>query len=71
MITHLEFKRFKCFKELSLDPRQITIFIGENGSGKSSVLQALACLKQSVNGSSFRTSGTSVILGSFQQVVFG
>lgn len=71
MITHLELRRFKCFQELKLDPRQITIFIGKNGTGKSSVLQALACLRQSVGHRTLVTRGSLVDIGSVPDVTHG
>ena len=47
MITNITLKNFKCFRELEVNPKLITVFIGPNGTGKSSVLQALLLLKQS------------------------
>ena len=47
MITNIALQNFKCFRHLSVDPKLITVFIGPNGTGKSSVLQALHLLKQS------------------------
>ena len=48
MITNITLQNFKCFRELEVNPKLITVFIGPNGTGKSSVLQALLLLKQSV-----------------------
>ena len=47
MITNIALKNFKCFRELEVNPKLITVFIGPNGTGKSGVLQALLLLKQS------------------------
>ena len=47
MITNITLQNFKCFRELEVNPKLITVFIGPNGTGKSSVLQALLLLKQS------------------------
>lgn len=47
MITNISLENFKCFRRLSVDPKQITVLIGPNGTGKSGVLQALLLLKQS------------------------
>ncbi len=46
MITELTLRNFKCFREVSISPKLVTILIGPNGTGKSSVLQALCLLKQ-------------------------
>ena len=48
MITNISLQNFKCFRQLSIDPKLVTVLIGPNGSGKSSVLQALMLLKQSI-----------------------
>ena len=49
MITNISLQDFKCFRQLSIDPKLVTVLIGANGAGKSSVLQALMLLKQSMN----------------------
>lgn len=41
MITRLYIKAFKCFEEENLTFRNLTILTGTNGSGKSSVIQAI------------------------------
>ena len=46
MITNISLENFKCFRQLDIDPKLITVLIGPNGSGKSGVLQALMLLKQ-------------------------
>ena len=48
MITNISLQDFKCFRHLSIDPKLVTVLIGANGAGKSSVLQALMLLKQSI-----------------------
>ena len=47
MITNITLQNFKCFRQISVDPKLITVFVGPNGTGKSGVLQALLLLKQS------------------------
>lgn len=42
MITSITLENFKCFRKVEVNPRRITAFVGPNGTGKSSVLQALA-----------------------------
>ena len=51
MITNITLENFKCFQKVSIDPKQVTLFIGPNGTGKSGVLQALLLLKQSEDAS--------------------
>ena len=49
MITNITLENFKCFRRVSINPKLLTVLIGPNGTGKSSVLQALLLLKQSVD----------------------
>ena len=48
MITGIVLENFKCFKRVEIHPKRITCFVGANGTGKSSVLQAFGLLKQEV-----------------------
>lgn len=41
MIKYLHMKNFKCFPELSIKLRPLTLLCGVNSSGKSSVIQAM------------------------------
>ncbi|RLA84515.1 MAG: hypothetical protein DRG78_01285 [Epsilonproteobacteria bacterium] len=41
MIDKLDIEAFKCFKKESLEFRNLTVLTGTNGSGKSSVIQAI------------------------------
>ena len=47
MIDKLQIINFKCFKELQLKLRKITLLTGINGMGKSSIIQTLLLLRQS------------------------
>ena len=47
MITNIDLENFKCFRNLDIAPKLVTVLIGANGTGKSGVLQALLLLKQS------------------------
>ena len=67
MITSIVLENFKCFRKLEVNPRLVTVFIGPNGTGKSSVLQALALLKQSADRGVLDFSGALVNLGEQQQ----
>ena len=48
MITGITLENFKCFRRVEINPKQVTCFVGANGTGKSSVLQAFGLLKQTV-----------------------
>nr|VFJ42913.1 MAG: Predicted ATPase [Candidatus Kentron sp. FM]VFJ43546.1 MAG: Predicted ATPase [Candidatus Kentron sp. FM]VFK05590.1 MAG: Predicted ATPase [Candidatus Kentron sp. FM] len=50
MITRLDLQHFKCFEILKLPLGPLTLLSGANASGKSSVLQALALLHQTLRG---------------------
>lgn len=47
MITGLTFRNFKCFESAELPLGGLTLLAGQNGMGKSTVLQSLLLLKQS------------------------
>lgn len=51
MITYITLENFKGFARVSIQPKRITAFVGPNGTGKSSVLQAFGLLKQTMEGS--------------------
>jgi energy-coupling factor transporter ATP-binding protein EcfA2 len=41
MITKIELQNFKNFEDISLDLSQVTVLVGPNNSGKTTILQAL------------------------------
>jgi AAA15 family ATPase/GTPase len=48
-LTNLTIKNFRCFEDFKLkDLKRINIFVGDNNSGKSSVLEAVGFLYPSV-----------------------
>ncbi len=49
MIREIKIENFKSIEQVSLDFGRITIFIGENGSGKSNILEALAMSSAAAN----------------------
>lgn len=69
MINNIKLENLKCFRNLEINPKLITILIGPNGTGKSSVLQALALLKQSIGHSGLRISGGLVNFARYQDIV--
>lgn len=42
MISEIQIKNFKSIPDLTLRPGRVTVLIGENGSGKSNILEAIA-----------------------------
>lgn len=48
MIARIDLDNFKCFERLSLPLRPLTLLSGANASGKSSVLQAVVLLHQTI-----------------------
>jgi len=48
MLRNLHIESFKCFEEVDIELRQLTLLSGENSGGKSSAIQALVLLAQSV-----------------------
>ena len=75
MITHIRMKNFKSWQDskmVKLSP--LTGFFGTNSSGKSSLLQILLLLKQTVGREEvlfFGDEKSLVNLGSFQEVIHG
>ena len=55
MLDTIEIENFKCFEHLKLRCAPLTVLCGLNGMGKSSVFQALLCLR---NYGAFSTLGT-------------
>ncbi len=74
MITEVRLRNFKCFEELDLPLAPLTLLSGENGAGKSSVLQALLLLRQSAVHGALKDNGLVlngelVRLGSFGTIL--
>lgn len=74
MISSLELKNFKCFENMQINLKNVNIFAGVNGVGKSTVFQALLLLRQSFfvdqeNGR-LHLNGKYVEMGNSQDVVY-
>ncbi|VVB92132.1 AAA ATPase domain protein [uncultured archaeon] len=48
MLQKIKLQNFKLHKDTSLEIKPITLFIGQNNSGKSSIFQALQLIKQNI-----------------------
>ena len=73
MLTRIELRHFKCFETLKLPLRPLTLLSGANASGKSSVMQALVLLHQTMRehewSSRLMLNGAAVRLGAVADVV--
>ena len=73
MLERLDLRFFKCFEELRLPLAPLTLLTGLNASGKSSVLQALVLLHQTVREHEWTTrlalNGAGVRLGTMPDVI--
>jgi predicted ATPase len=70
MLTGLTLRNFKCFEAAEIPLGRITVLIGENGTGKSSVLHALALIRQSLGQGGLVYSGEFIDLSSYRDVSF-
>ena len=73
MLTEIKLTNFKCFKEETAIPlSKFNLFTGVNGAGKSTVLQALLLMRQSIEHNPYTTelilNGSCVSLGSFDDI---
>jgi predicted ATPase len=73
MLSELHIANFKCFETLNLRLRPLTLLTGVNGGGKSSVIQALVLLSQTLAerewGKSLLLEGPDLALGSAADVL--
>ncbi len=73
MITRIDLKHFKCFDTLKLPLQRLTLLSGFNASGKSTVLQALVLLHQTIREHEWSErlllNGTAVRLGAVRDVI--
>lgn len=74
MLNKLKIKNFKCFSDVTFELSNLNLLAGANGCGKSSVIQALLLLRQSLeeNGSlnKLSTYGKYVNLGLSSDVLY-
>jgi len=75
MFTKLGLKNFKAFDDLTISLKPITLLLGPNNSGKSSIIAAIRLLVQTVESSDptvpLLLNGTMGNLGTYKDIVFG
>lgn len=73
MLRKVQISNFKCFETLDLPLAPLTLLSGVNGGGKSSVIQALVLLSQTMNerelGSGLLLEGPELALGTISDVL--
>ncbi len=75
MLTKLRIKNFKCFEDTGeMEIRPLTLLVGPNSSGKSSIMQFLLALRQTVESPdiqvAFAPNDSWVRLGSYPDFIF-
>lgn len=72
-LSRIAIKNFRCLKDAELELTPLTVIYGENGSGKSSILEAVQFLKQLIDREvTFETAGAQkdkIDFGSFSDLV--
>ncbi len=75
MLRNIKLTNFKCFEQLDLDCAPLNLLCGLNGMGKSTVIQAMLVLRQSLESGELKNgrlalSGERVDLGTGSDVLF-
>jgi len=69
MLHGVRLRNFKSIEDIRLRLPQFTILVGPNDSGKSSILQALVLLKQSIAAGNLSLGGALFDFGSYSDIV--
>jgi len=69
LITRISVQNFKGLENLTIDFSRLNLFVGENGTGKSSVVHALGILKRSLGTNGINTDMPYLNLGPLQEIV--
>lgn len=69
MLQRISLENFKGIPKAQIDVGQITVLMGPNGTGKSSFLQALMLLRQSLGNFSLVTKGDYLDLGEYKDLI--
>lgn len=76
MIKNIRVKNFKCFEELTVNCRELNLFTGINGMGKSTLIQVLLLFRQSYERSNsggnnrILLNGHYVSLGTMKDILY-
>ena len=54
MIEKISLKNFKCFEKIDVTCRELNLFTGINGMGKSTLIQALLLLRQTYEKNNYK-----------------
>lgn len=69
VLRRVELENFKGFQKAEIDFGIITVLIGPNGTGKSSIWQSLILLRQSIGQTELRVDGPLLNLGTFSNIL--
>lgn len=74
MLENIEFENYKAFKTGKINLKPITILLGANSSGKSSILQLLLLIEQTINNeeyyeSALKLNGQFINLGEDENLI--
>lgn len=70
MLSKISLKNFKAFKEAEIEIKPITILIGPNNSGKSSLLQSIILIQQTLESSNSVLNTAGKKFGSFNELIY-
>ena len=65
MIKKVTVKNFKCFENITIDCKELTLFTGINGMGKSTIIQAVLLLRQTYENNPNLTDRKLMLNGSY------
>lgn len=69
MFQEIRITNFKGFREADLKLTKLNLFVGENGSGKSTIAHAFSIVKKSVGGPAINTDLPYINLGSLDRLI--
>ncbi|MCD4784089.1 MAG: DUF3696 domain-containing protein [Candidatus Eremiobacteraeota bacterium] len=73
MLKRIRIERFKCFKDVTIHLNKLSILAGANGTGKSSAIQPLVLMMQTIRKNRYSKdiifNGEALELGSYEEIV--